>query len=29
MLDKFIGMPEVLTDFSFKSAVDSLLNGEI
>ncbi len=29
MLDIFIGMPEVLTDFSFKSAVDSLLNGEI
>lgn len=28
MLDDFIGMPEVLTDFSFKSAVESLLSGE-
>jgi hypothetical protein len=28
LLYEFIRMPEVLTDFSFKSAVESLLRGE-
>ena len=27
MLDEFIGMPEILTDFAFKSAVESILDG--
>jgi hypothetical protein len=27
MMDEFIGMPEILTDFGFKSAVESILEG--